>query len=440
LHLDLTAASYIIFGIVVYYAALFALSAWRRKAAVPTDKHAKRPFMVLVVPAHNEELVLDSTLSSLGQLEYSGSYRIIVLNDASRDRTSEIAHRCAATEPKLRVIDRSPTEGGRGKSDVLNHAYRVLVHWCNEDDDWLEGRGANEIVVGIVDADGRLAPECLETVSHYFRDPLVGTTQIGVRIGNASSGLLTRMQDMEFVGFSWLVQVARDHFGSSGLGGNGQFTRLVALQSLGAAPWSPDALTEDLDLGLKLVEGGWLTRFCHLTYVEQQGLDRWRPLLRQRTRWIQGHYQCWSHIPALLRSRRSKLIARLDLVLYLLLVVTVVLVSGTMLAGLLAAIGVLQVSDHFFDFVSQGLLYRGLSLLLSVLPVVAFMWTYQRHSQHAYRWYEVPAYAVLFTLYTYVWVFTTARAWTRIILRRKTWVKTPRVPLGGSAPPFFNAG
>lgn len=428
IQVNLTGASYAIFGIVVYYAGMFLLSAAKRVPKGSTIAKPK-PFIVIVIPAHNEELVLDDTLSNVRLLQYSGSYRVITVNDASIDGTGEIAHLWAELDPRFRVIDRSPQEGGRGKSAVLNNAYRMVLKWCDDADDWLEGRSVEDIVVGILDADGRLAPDCLEIVSGYFCDSSVGTTQIGVRIGNSMSCTLTRMQDMEFVGFSWLVQIARDHLGSSGLGGNGQFTRLSALKSLGGSPWASDALTEDLDLGLSLVEAGWTTRFCHLTYVEQQGLDKWRPLLRQRTRWIQGHYQCWKHIPALLRSRKTNVLCKLDLSLYLLLVTTVVLISGTMLMNILASFGVVQVSDQFFDFIPAGLTYRSCSLVLSVLPVVAFMWTYQRHSQHAYRWYEVPFYAVIFTLYTYVWLLTTARAWARIILRRKSWVKTPRVAL-----------
>ena len=434
--MNLTAASYAIFGVVVYYAFMFGLSARRRPPPAPPGQASPvKPIIVMVVPARNEELVLDETLSTLRSLQYSGEYRVVVVNDASVDATSQIAHRWCRDDARFRVIDRGRAEGGRGKSAVLNHAYRAIVDWCAKGDGWLGASPSQEIVIGIVDADGRLAPDCLEVVSTYFADPSVGTTQIGVRIGNATSGTLTRMQDMEFVGFSWLVQIARDHLGSSGLGGNGQFTRLSALQGLGAMPWSPDALTEDLDLGLKLVEAGWHARFCHLTFVEQQGLDKWRPLLRQRTRWIQGHYQCWRHIPALLRSHNYKLTGRIDLVLYLLLVVTVMLVSVTMAANLLAFGGLIHVTDGFFDFVPAGPIYRGLSLLMSVLPITAFMWTYQRHSQHAYRWYEVPAYAVVFTLYTYVWTVTTARAWARIALRRKSWVKTPRV--GAAASPLM---
>jgi cellulose synthase/poly-beta-1,6-N-acetylglucosamine synthase-like glycosyltransferase len=287
-------------------------------------------------------------------------------------------------------------------------------------------------VLAIVDADGQLEPDCLNVVAPYFADPAVGTVQIGVRIANAGESTLARMQDIEFVGFSWLVQVARDRLGSSGLGGNGQFTRLDALAGLGSAPWAPRALTEDLDLGLRLVEQGWRTRFCHETSVRQQGLNRWKPLLRQRTRWIQGHYQCWRHIGPLLRSQRTRLRTRLDLILYLVLVTTVLLVSATVVIGFLASFGLAGVRNDFFSFVPSGPRQHAFLLALSVLPVAIFMWTYQRRSGSPFRWFEVPTFAVVFTLYSYVWLYTSLRALARLSTGRNTWVKTPRnrVPTG----------
>jgi cellulose synthase/poly-beta-1,6-N-acetylglucosamine synthase-like glycosyltransferase len=288
------------------------------------------------------------------------------------------------------------------------------------------------VVLVIVDADGRLENRALQYVAPYFSDDRVGSVQIGVRIANAQANALVRMQDIEFVGFSWLVQIARDWFGSSGLGGNGQFTRLGALSTVPGDPWRRGALTEDLELGLRLVRIGWRTRFCHLTYVDQQGLEAWRPLLRQRTRWIQGHYQCWRHLRGLATSSHASLAARLDLMLYLVLVVTVLLVSFTVTVGFLGAFGVVTVTNDFLLFLPYGEPRRLASLVLSVLPLVIFIGTYQRHSAHPFRWYELPAAAFAFTLYGYVWLWVSLRALTNLALRRNAWVKTPRLASGVS--------
>ncbi len=423
---DLTVPSYVILAIVCYYAVLFALST-RRRAREPAPDRSTC-FFVVIVPARNEELVLAVTLANLTALGGGGQHRVLVMDDASKDRTAEIAAEWAARDDRVRVISRDAIEGGRGKSDVLNHAYRAVRAWAAAADPWLAGAPLDEIVLGIVDADGQLEEHCLERVTPYFGDPSVGMTQIGVRIANADRSLLARMQDMEFVAFSWLVQIARDRMGSSGPGGNGQFTRISALASLGEQPWAPAALTEDLDLGLRLVESGWRTRFCHATYVDQQGLQHWRPLLRQRTRWIQGHYQCWRHLPSLLGARRVPLRTRLDLCIYLLLVVTIVLVTTNLVLGLLGSFGVIEVRSSFLVGVfPDGDLYRLVTLALSVLPLCVFVVSYQRHSRVPFRWFEVPAAAALFALYTYIWFYATLRAWARIVLRRKSWVKTPRI-------------
>ena len=422
--IDLTVFSYVIFGIVVYYAILFAMS---RTRTPPPIAPGSQPLVVVLVPARNEEVVLHETLANLARLQYRGEYRVLVVNDASTDATAQIADEWARLDPRVRARHRSPAQAGKGKSDVLNYAHQTIRGWALDSDPWLAGHGADDTVLAIVDADGRLEAEALDEVAPYFGDPTVGTVQIGVRIANADTSTLARMQDMEFVGFSWLVQVARDRLGSSGLGGNGQFTRLAALNSLAGTAWTPGALTEDLELGLRLVEAGWRTRFCHTTYVNQQGLEQWRPLLKQRTRWIQGHYQCWKHLIPLATARRARLATRIDLMIYLILVVTVVLVSFTVGVGILAAAGVVEVSNGFLSGVPDGSLRRAVSLLLSVLPVLIFMATYQRHSGRPYRWFEIPAFAVVFTLYTYVWLLTTIRALARLAFRRNSWVKTPRV-------------
>jgi len=424
--IDLTQLSWVITAIVAYYGVLFVASLARRGPGT-SPAEGRPPLMVVLVPARNEELVLDGTLAGLSGLSYPGEHRVLVVDDASSDATPLITARWAGRDPHVRVSRRVPPEAGQGKSEVLNHAHGLVTRWLAEGDPWLDGRAADDVILVIVDADGRLEPTALAEVAPYFSDPSVGSVQIGVRIANSRTNLLARMQDIEFVGFSWLVQIARDRIGSSGLGGNGQFTRLSALTALGTDPWQRGALTEDLDLGLRLVRAGWRTRFCHTTYVDQQGLASWRPLLRQRTRWIQGHYQCWRHLGGLAAARKVPLAARLDLMLYLVLVLTVLLVSFTVTVGFLGALGVVDVVNDFLTFVPYGPPRRFASLALSVLPVMVFMATYQRHSAHPFRWVEVPAAALVFTAYGYVWLFVSLRALANLALRRNAWVKTPRL-------------
>ena len=133
------------------------------------------------------------------------------------------------------------------------------------------------VLIVVVDADGRMEPDSLRYVIPAFEDPTLGGVQIGVRINNRTNNLLARMQDMEFVLYTEVFQRARVRLRTPGLGGNGQFVRLSTLETLGDKPWS-QSLTEDLDLGVRILINGYRIDFCPDAAVHQQGLvsmKRW---------------------------------------------------------------------------------------------------------------------------------------------------------------------
>ena len=64
-----------------------------------------------------------------------------------------------------------------------------------------------------------------------LRGPAGGRMQSLVRIYNRQH-LLTWLQDVEFSVYGHLFQAGRDHWGTAGMGGNGQFNRLAALDDV----------------------------------------------------------------------------------------------------------------------------------------------------------------------------------------------------------------
>jgi 1,2-diacylglycerol 3-beta-glucosyltransferase len=419
---DVTWLGYFMALVSIYYVALFLLST--RAAARRDPPSLSRPAMAVIIPAHNEELVIGATLESLMRLDYD-RYCLIVVNDGSSDRTSELAHAFAPTGRVL-VVDRPREVGGRGKGAVLNEGYRVLNELLERGDPLVEGFDPGDVVVGVVDADGHLESNALQEVARLFADRRVGGVQMGVVIGNAEDGLIARCQDLEFIGFSQLAQAARDRIGSVGLGGNGQFTRLVALRSLHRPPWTA-CLTEDLDLGLHLRRLGWHIRFCRTTAVTQEGVRTVRAWLRQRTRWAQGHYQCWDHIPKLLTARTMPLVTRFDLVLYLLFVTFVMFVAANLAVVLGGALGWVTITNNFLAFVPVGPPRNVTMELIGLSPVVMLLTRYQQHSPHRLRWWELPAYGAAFGIYVYMWAIASLLAWFRLMGGRVGWTKTRRV-------------
>ncbi|HET8590178.1 MAG TPA: glycosyltransferase, partial [Nakamurella sp.] len=217
-----------------YLLATVVLS--RRKLPTPAGG-AEPELFVFVVPALNEERVIAATVGSLlGACGERG--RVLVIDDGSTDATGQILDRLRGQHPdRVWVLTRRAPAARQGKGAALNAAYQLV-----RDIALNGGLDPRAVVLGIVDADGRLEPAALKQVAPYFRNPRVGAVQLLVRVRNRAR-LLGRFQDYEFLVFSSLTQTAREKLGSVGLGGNGQFTRLAALAALGEAPWT-DCLTE----------------------------------------------------------------------------------------------------------------------------------------------------------------------------------------------------
>jgi cellulose synthase/poly-beta-1,6-N-acetylglucosamine synthase-like glycosyltransferase len=347
------------------------------------------------------------------------NFGILVIDDGSDDRTAEIV---ASYDPqRVWLLRRTFPDARQGKGEALNNAARFL-----QTSGVLGGaRSEEDVIVAVLDADGRIEPNALFEVAGYFADPKAGAVQIGVRMYNAHERLLARLQDFEFVTFTEIFQRGRQRMGSVGLGGNGQFVRLSALRSLGEAPWT-DCLTEDLDLGLRLLTNGWRNNYCPTTWVSQQAVTEIRRLIRQRSRWFQGHLQCWKRIPMVLRSRLPGR-ATFDLVQHLLspalvlvmtaplilFVTTLTLATATNPKGTATALtangGLLIVFWYLTSF--------GLSSFYGFV-----YWLRDRQTSVL----KALLIGHLFTLYSYLWVPAGWMAVGRIVTRKRSWAKTAR--------------
>ena len=101
--------------------------------------------------------------------------------------------------------------------------------------------------------------------------------QSRVRMYNKDENFLTNMQDVEFSGFGNILR-AKDTIGFNGfLGGNGQFVKKDAIISAGK--WDGFAVTEDLNLSVKLALNGGGIRYCGDVAVYQEAVTNWDDLI-----------------------------------------------------------------------------------------------------------------------------------------------------------------
>ncbi|HEX7097369.1 MAG TPA: glycosyltransferase, partial [Acidimicrobiales bacterium] len=342
---------------------------------------------------------------------------VLVIDDASDDSTASIVE--AFPRDRVWLLRRSLPDARKGKGEALNAGFR---HLCQSD--LLRGWPSNRVIVGVLDADGRLEPGALAEVERCFGDPRTGGVQIGVRMYNRDGGLLARMQDIEFATIGRLFQRGRDRIGSAGLGGNGQFTRLLALRSIGPAPWSR-CLTEDLELGLQLHVRGWHVRYCGDVSVAQQALLDVRRLVRQRARWFQGYLQCLSLLTLVTGSPKVGLRKRIELGMGLILPVLLLLNSVAILLGFVAFVSALV--SAAFDGWDAGRALRHLPVLyafsFATVPLVACAY----RQVDKISWLRAVALAHAYVVYSnLVWLPAGWRAAVRAVRGQDRWDKTER--------------
>jgi 1,2-diacylglycerol 3-beta-glucosyltransferase len=371
-------------------------------------------FFVFMMPCLNEEKVLLNSLQRL--LSIPGEdFVVLVIDDGSDDNTVQAVS--GILGERVWLLSRKPPHAREGKGEALNAGVRYLTGSGH-----LTGRDPDNVIVVVVDADGRLDPQSIEEVRPYFANPTIGAVQIGVRINNREQSRLARMQDMEFVIYTEVFQRGRRHLGSVGLGGNGQFMRLSAMMSLGASPWTR-SLTDDLDLGVRLIAAGWRNEYCSTVAVHQQGVVELRRLIRQRSRWFQGHLQSWKLIPLVLRSAPRR--ARADLLYHLsspaILLVASLLSASFLLSMVNSVILAAEGQNPFGWWIAS-------TYALTFGPALAFSFVYWlRERRSGVGLFRTAMFAHMYVCYGMMWYASGWWAVGRTLRGRTGWAKTDRV-------------
>lgn len=389
----------------------------RRNAPEPDELGADRFTWVFFVPALNEEMTIIDSVKHLLALPLERR-KVIVIDDASDDDTPRLL--AAIDHPDLVVLRRDLPDARIGKAGALNYAYTRLTEIVGD-------TPREEVITCVVDADGRIPSDAPKYAAAQFADDdLLGGLQSLVRIYNRKH-LLTWFQNVEFGVYGNLFQSGRNAWGTAGMGGNGQYNRLAALDSVcdENGPWR-DSLSEDQDLGLRLIIAGWNGRQDLRAQVEQQGLPKLRPLLRQRTRWAQGNLQSIGLIDDLMHARHG-LIARIETVAYLLMP----LWQGIIGAGMLVAFYLLVSGDaqvYADNSFKQIAFFYVLGFGGTMMGAIA-----SRAHEGPIGWIKGILIGQVYAFYSWMIWPVLLRSTARQLTDRRGWVKTERVEVEDDA-------
>ncbi len=297
-----------VFGLAILVAAMFVYSIYMLVA----DKHRKRklrknpqvinenykPFVTIMVPAHNEASVIENTVENILQLDYP-NYELIIIDDRSDDNTAEVMKNLEAKHSNVKAFIR-PKDAFPGKSAVLNDAMQ-FVHGD---------------AVLVFDADARVDSDFLTKLVPNLEPEDVGAVQARKVISNRDVNFLTRCQDNEMT-LDTHFQIGRDAVkGAVELRGNGELIKVSALKDIGG--WNNYTITDDLDMSTRLHIKGWDVRFCPDAIVREEAIIYLKPLYRQRRRWFEGSVRRYlEQFGDVLKSKEMSLRASLDMTAYL---------------------------------------------------------------------------------------------------------------------------
>jgi cellulose synthase/poly-beta-1,6-N-acetylglucosamine synthase-like glycosyltransferase len=237
------------------------------------DAERYSPKVVVLIPAYNEEKVIERTIRAALRSSYR-NLRVIVIDDGSKDQTLQVARDCFPREEAAgRVL--ILTKPNSGKAESLNFG----LHQLHQDE---------EIFVGI-DADTVIARDAISLLVPHFLDTKVGAVAGNAKVGNRVN-LWTRWQALEYITSQNFERRALNTLGAVSVvpGAIGAW-RTSAVRDAGA--YHTDTVAEDADLTMALLRNGYRVEYEDRALAYTEAPMNANGLMRQRFRWSFGILQ-----------------------------------------------------------------------------------------------------------------------------------------------------
>ena len=268
-------------GRLLVIGALATIDRLRGSSSQKVDVGFQPPVAVLI-PAYNEEKVIERTVRSVLASTYP-KLRVIVIDDGSKDRTLEIASTKFQKEIAAgRVL--ILTKPNSGKAEALNFGLEHV---------------SEDFYVGI-DADTVIAREAIARLIPHFADPMIGAVAGNAKVGNRVN-IWTRWQALEYITSQNFERRALDLLGSVTVvpGALGAWRTDLVRQAGG---YHVNTVAEDADLTMNILRIGFRVIYEDRALAYTEAPMSARGLMRQRFRWSFGILQAvWKHRAALLR-------------------------------------------------------------------------------------------------------------------------------------------
>lgn len=273
------------------------------------------PAITILVAAYNEEDNILSTLESIDRQNYPGQMTTILINDGSKDRTTERVMSVMHKYPWLYFINESMN---RGKSSALNLGLTKV-------------KSALTITI---DADSYLFKDALKhIVERYLSDPENTAAVAGaVLVRNSRENLVTKTQEWDyFHGIAAVKRIQSLYQGT--LVAQGAFSLYETRVLKEISQW-PACVGEDIVLTWSMLNKGYRVGFAEDACLFTNAPNTWKQFIRQRQRWSRGLVEAFKENWQLLfKFRMTTLFIWWNALFFLLdLTYTFVFIPGLILA------------------------------------------------------------------------------------------------------------
>ncbi|MED3737127.1 glycosyltransferase family 2 protein [Virgibacillus pantothenticus] len=277
-------------GLLLFYSMLMLAGVYFR---VKKQKQGSRlqsyPSVSILIPAHNEEIVIQNTLHAMSQLEYPGDLNIYLLDDNSTDNTAHIGKDFQKIFSKIHYIPVPPGEP-KGKSRVLNYGLSLI----------------RSTYFLVYDADNEPEPDAVRLLVEKAESTPHAAGAVGyVKTKNAYKNLLTQMIALEFQVFQLLIQCGRwQLFKIGSLAGTNMLLKRHIIEQIGG--YDMYALAEDAELTIRLTAAGYLLPVEAESKTWEQEPETLKTFIKQRTRWMIGNIYLLEKVFTSLKFWRKK--------------------------------------------------------------------------------------------------------------------------------------
>ena len=233
------------------------------------------PKVSIHIPAYFEPVdMLKQTLDAVSRLDYPNFECVVIINNTpDPEFWQPIQDHCRALGERFKFINAEKVQGFKAG------ALRIAM----------DRTAADAEIIGIIDADYVVQPDWLKDLVPVFADPRVGLVQAPQEHRDGDRSLMHYAMNGEYAGFFDIGMVQRNEANAIIVHGTMCLIRRAAMEMAGG--WAGDTICEDTDLGLAIIEHGWLTHYTNHRYGHGLLPDTYEAFKKQRHRWAYGGFQ-----------------------------------------------------------------------------------------------------------------------------------------------------